>query len=114
MLAVVALDDPDAKPRVFGRGLDPVFTPDGAWIVYTAKTTKGQKLVRVRPDGSGRAPVGTGPDDENHPAVSPDGRYVAYVVKDPTKRERLRVRRFPDGTGDRPLVETGDATTPVW
>jgi len=114
LVAVLALDDPTAKPRVFGKGADPVFTPDGAWIVYSAKTAKGQRIVRMRPDGSGRTPIGGGPDDENHPAMSPDGRYVAYVTTDPTKRERLRVRRFPDGSGDRPLVETGDATMPVW
>lgn len=113
-IAVIDLDEPEPKPRMLGRGVDPVFTPDGAWIVYTGRTTRGQRLMRVRPDGSGRAPVGAGPDDESHPAVSPDGAYVAYVVTDLTRRERLRVRRFPDGSGDRPLVETGDATSPVW
>lgn len=113
-VAVLELDHPDAKPRLVGRGQDPVFTPDGAWIVYAARTGQGQRLARVRPDGSGRSPVGVGPDDEGHPAVSPDGAYVAYVVTDLTKRERLRVRRFPDGSGDRPLVETGDASAPVW
>jgi Tol biopolymer transport system component len=113
-IAVLALDQEGARPRRFGRGTQPVFTPDGAWIVYSAKTTQGQRLVRMRPDGSGRTPVGAGPDDEGQPAVSPDGAYVAYVVTDLTKRERLRVRRFPDGSGDRPLVTTGDASTPVW
>jgi len=109
----LTLDDPEKRHR-FGRGTDPVFTPDGQWIVYSAKTTQGQRLVRVRPDGTGRAPLGGGPDDESQPAVSPDGAYVAYVVTDPSKRERLRVRRFPDGSGDRPLVTTGDASGPVW
>lgn len=113
-VAVISLDEPGARPYLFGPGIDPVFTPDGAWIVYAAKTTQGQRLVRIRPDGSGRAPVGGGPDDESHPAVSPDGAYVAYVVTDLTKRERLRVRRFPDGSGDRPFVTVGDASTPVW
>jgi WD40-like Beta Propeller Repeat len=114
VVAVLALDDPDNKRHRFGRGTDPVFTPDGQWIVYAARTTQGQRLVRVRPDGTGRAPLGGGPDDESQPAVSPDGAYVAYVVTDPEKRERLRVRRFPDGSGDRPLVTTGDASAPVW
>lgn len=113
-LAVLELDREDAKPQIIGMGTDPVFTPDGEWIVYTARSTRGQRVVRIRPDGSGRAPVGGGPDDESHPAVSPDGRFVAYVVTDLTRRERLRVRRFPDGSGDRPLVTTGDASMPVW
>jgi len=114
VVMALELDAPDAKPRELGHGTDPVFTPDGESVVYAARTVKGQRLMRVRWDGSGRAPVGVGPDDETHPAVSPDGRYVAYVVADPTRRERLRVRRFPDGSGDRPFVETGDATAPAW
>lgn len=113
-IAVLELDREGAKPQIIGLGSDPVFTPDGEWIVYTARSTRGQRVVRIRPDGSGRTPVGGGPDDESHPAVSPDGRFVAYVVTDLTRRERLRVRRFPDGSGDRPLVTTGDASTPVW
>jgi len=112
-IAVLDLDDPAAKPRVIARGMDPVFTPDGAWIVYSARTAKGTRLFRIRPDGAGRTQIGGGPFDERQPSVSPDGAFVAYVVDDGTERDRLRVRRF-DGTGDRPLVTSGDASTPVW
>ena len=113
-IAVRDVDAPSEAPRMVGRGTDPVFTPDGAWIVYAAVGTKGNRLFRVRPDGSGRTPLGRGAtEDENHPAVSPDGAYVAYVGKDEDDRERLRVRRF-DGTGDRPFLTDGDADAPVW
>jgi hypothetical protein len=108
--------DPDAdepnEPRVLARGKDPVFTPDGEWVVYSASTSAGQRLWRVRPDGGGRAPLGQGLHDEVHPAVSPDGRFVAYVSQE-ADRDTLRVRRF-DGSGDRLLLEAGDGSTPAW
>jgi dipeptidyl aminopeptidase/acylaminoacyl peptidase len=112
-VAVRDLDTPSEAPRMIGRGTDPVFTPDGAWIVYAATGKQGTRLVRVRPDGSGRTPIGAGTEDESDPAVSPDGGYVAYVGQDDDERERLRVRRF-DGTGDRPFLTSGDADAPVW
>lgn len=112
-IAVLELDQPVARPRLIARGLNPVFTPDGQWIVYSTITTQGSRIFRIRVDGAGRTSVGGGPDEEARPAVSPDGAYVAYVVTEESERERLRVRRF-DGTGDRPLVTSGDASQPVW
>jgi TolB protein len=113
---VAARIDPDAdepsEPRVLARGRDPVFTPDGEWVVYSAATSAGQRLWRVRPDGGGRAPLGRGLHEEVHPAVSPDGRFVAYVSQE-ADRDSLRVRRF-DGSGDRLLLESGDGSTPAW
>lgn len=112
-VAVLELDAPVARPRLIARGLNPTFTPDGAWIVYAATTTQGSRLFRIRADGLGRTAVGESPDAASQPAVSPDGAYVVYVMTDDSERERLRVRRF-DGTGDRPLVTSGDASQPVW
>lgn len=105
--------DPPGEPREVAVGGTPVFTPDGEWIVYVGRTTKGQRLYRVRPDGSGRTPLGAGVTEESHPAVSPDGRFVAFVMTEPSRRERIWVRRI-DGTGDRPLLTSGDGSAPVW
>lgn len=105
--------DPPGEPREVGAGTSPVFTPDGEWIVYVGMTTRGSRLYRVRPDGSGRTPLGAGVSDEASPAVSPDGRYVAFVVSDADRRERVWVRRI-DGSGDRPLLSAGDGSWPVW
>jgi hypothetical protein len=113
-VAVRDIDAPSEAPRVVARGTDPVFTPDGTWIVYSAIGARGNRLFRVRPDGAGRTPIGAGTTDETQPAVSPDGAYVAYVSREKeSQRERLRVRRF-DGTGDRPFLTSGDADAPVW
>lgn len=112
-IAVVEADGKDVRELV--PGVDPAFTPDGEWIVYSAPTSKGQRIWRVRPDGSGRAPVGRRWEsdvDEVSPAVSPDGRFVAYVLRE-GDREHLRLRRL-DGQGDRPLLEHGDGFSPVW
>jgi hypothetical protein len=111
-IAVVDLDRPGERHLV-ARGLAPVYTPDGEWIVYVGKSTAGQRLFRVRHDGTGRAPVGAGLEEESHPAVSPDGRYVAYVAIDENRRERLWVRRF-DGSGNRLLLSQGDGAWPAW
>jgi Tol biopolymer transport system component len=100
------------EPRVLARGRSPAFTPDGAWIVYSATTREGERLWRMRPDGTGRRPLGRSPFDEVDPAVSPDGRFVAYVsIQD--DRPRLWVRSM-DGTGQRPLVQEEDALLPAW
>jgi Tol biopolymer transport system component len=107
--------DGDAPPRVLARGKDPVYTPDGAWIVFASKTGNGYRIWKMRPDGSGRLPVGQPASDveqEEQPAVSPDGRFVAYVG-DTGHRQRLRVRAL-DGKGDRVLLEDGDGASPAW
>jgi len=102
----------EAAPRLLARGRGPCFTPDGEWIVYSASTREGWRLWRMRVDGSGRRPLGGGPNDENDPAVSPDGRFVVFVSTQ-DQRQRLVVRSM-DGTGDRPLLLDGDAIRPIW
>jgi Tol biopolymer transport system component len=104
--------DGSEAPRRLARGRDPVFTPDGEWIVYSALRSEGWRLWRMRVDGSGKTAIGVGRTDELEPAVSPDGRYVAYV-SEADHRQSLRVRRF-DGSGDRILLEDGDGSHPVW
>ncbi len=114
---VLSRVDPDSgePPRIIARGRDAAFTPDGEWVVFSARTRRAWHLRRMRPDGTGKQWIGGGAVDnfdELHPAVSPDGRYVAYVSLE-VGRERLRVRRL-DGSGDRPLYEGGDCGNPVW
>jgi Tol biopolymer transport system component len=110
--SIVSRSPPDAAPRMLGPGREPSFSHDGRWLVYAAPVQRHFRLFRVRPDGSGRAPVGESALEEHQPAFSPDGRLVAYVAHDGHRR-RLHVRRV-DGSGDRILFADGDAESPVW
>jgi Tol biopolymer transport system component len=110
-LAAISADG--GPSRVIARGRDADFTPDGTFVVYSAKTRAGWRLYQMHPDGQAKRPLGAGPErDENDPRVSPDGKYVIYVADDET-RQQLRVRTI-DGRKDRPLIWNGDGITPVW
>lgn len=102
----------EGEPRLLARGTAPVFTPDGQWIVYSARTRDGFRLWKMRPDGSGKLPLGSSRYEERDPAVSPDGRFVVFVsIRE--DRQRLMLRTI-EGRGDRPLVLEGDAIRPTW
>jgi Tol biopolymer transport system component len=103
---------PGSMLEPLGRGRDPVFSPDGEWIVYSARVGGGWRLRRMRAEGGGRLPLGRGVRDEIEPAVSPDGSLVAYVSEE-GGLHRLFVRRI-DGSGDRLLLPDGAVARPVW
>jgi Tol biopolymer transport system component len=110
---ILAIDPLEGgEPRRIARGMEPDFFPDGEWLVYCAKRRGRWALWRVRADGSGRRPIGSGTSDERDPTVSPDGRFIVYVSED-DDYQRLRVRPV-DGSGDRPLLTDFDGLIPVW
>ena len=114
-VSIIDLSSTNAEPRPLVRGKDPIFSPDGRTIIYSARVRSGWRLFKVRPDGTGRLPIGTQVNeetDELQPSVSPDGRYVAYVAES-KQRQTLRVRRL-DGSGDREILDKGDASSPAW
>ncbi|HEY8123274.1 MAG TPA: hypothetical protein VII78_18275 [Myxococcota bacterium] len=93
--------DPAAPgtPRYLANGRSPVFTPDGNWIVYSARTPKGWKIFRVRPDGSGKQYIAGGATQETEPGVSRDGKWVlftSYYEGTPYETE-LMIRPFAGG-----------------
>lgn len=102
----------DGPIRDLGTGRFPAFSPDSEWIVYSRQVRGRWALQRIRADGSGRRPVGTGTLHEVQPTFSPDGRLVLYV-SDNGFEERIYVRRF-DGSGDRILLGAGGGTDPIW
>ena len=102
----------DGPVRRLGPGKDPSFSRDSEWIVYSARVGKVWQLFRIRPDGSGRHPMGRNTLDSIQPAFSPDGELVVYVSDDGFDR-RPYLRRF-DGTGDTILLHEGSGINPIW
>ncbi|MFT5443140.1 MAG: hypothetical protein ACI8W3_002186 [Myxococcota bacterium] len=103
---------PGGAKRQIGVGEHPIFSPDGSWIIYSARRGENRVSYRVRPDGSGRTALGIGVRSEETPAVSPDGNFVIYISEH-NGLDRLFVKRF-DGSGDRLLFDDATVGWPVW
>jgi len=114
-LSSIAIIDPEGgAPRIVTRGQDPVFTPDGKWIIFSASSRGRSRLWRIRPDGGGRAQLGESIYDERDPAVSPDGRYVLFVGEEPDAVvQQILVRPFAGGSA-RPLLDRDEGASPAW
>jgi len=97
---ILALDPyAPGAPRYLANGRTPVFTPDGKWVVYSARTGKGWKVFKVRPDGSGKQYIAGGAMQEVEPAVSRDGKWLlftGYYEAKPHETD-LMVRPFAGG-----------------
>lgn len=112
--SIATIEVGGGTPRLLTSGRDPSFTPDGAWIVFSARSRGRWALWRMRPDGSGRVRLGASALEEHDPAVSPDGRYVLFVGGEPeTLDQQIFVRRF-DGEGQRPLLDRDEGMSPTW
>lgn len=79
--------EPGAEPRKLteeGEGFDQKgrFTRDGAWIVFTRRASRGApgRLMRIRADGSGLAPlIPQSRGDDHSPWPSPARDEIAFI-----------------------------------
>ena len=104
--------DGDCPTLPFGDGGDFTISPDGAWLVYTAKVVPGSEeawstdldLWAVPTDGSAPARCLTEPNrgEDRAPAFSPDGSRLAYLAMSrpgyEADRRRVVVMGWPAGS----------------
>ena len=99
--------------RQLPAGMGPTFSPDGRWLVFSARSGEYWRLWRLRSDGTARAPLGSRGLDALAPSVSPDGLFVVFVASPQPPHRLLRVAAFA-GDAEVLLPVEGEADSPVW
>jgi dipeptidyl aminopeptidase/acylaminoacyl peptidase len=102
---VVALNDAQTKTRDLwilsgkpvqklrltsdrGDDLNPLWTPDGKWIIYTSTRNGARNLYRVPADGTGSPEaLLISSEDMNAEDVSRDGRFLVFNVRSKSDSE---------------------------
>src|SRR5262245_11941960 len=81
-LYIAAADGSDEHPLLASRDTDydPVWSPDGASIVFTSERDGSADLYRVKADGSQIERLTDSPAYDDQPAFSPDGRQLVFVT----------------------------------
>ena len=79
----MAVDGTDVRrlTRSSTDDIDPVWSPDGKWIVFRSFQGDLPQLEAIRPDGSARRIV-TDHRDIGWPRISPDGQRIAFKSTD--------------------------------
>jgi len=97
------------------RDDSPAWSPDGHDIAFVTARENDNGLPRIylmRADGSAQRRLTTTMGSEEQPAWSPDGEHIAFVAHDQSGQHVFVIRR--DGTGQRPLMNTLNASKPLW
>ncbi|PYQ70085.1 MAG: hypothetical protein DMG01_28065 [Acidobacteria bacterium] len=81
-LFIASADGSSERPLLADRNIDydAVWSPDGAWIVFTSEREGSADLFRVKPDGSGLERLTDSPAYDDQAAFSPDGRNLVFVT----------------------------------
>src|SRR5471032_2718686 len=80
-LFIAAADGSDERPLLTSSDVDydPVWSPDGASIVFTSDREGSADLFRVKPDGTGLERLTDSPAYDDQAAFSPDGKQLVFV-----------------------------------
>ncbi len=92
----------------FGPASDfnPIWTPDGQWIVYDTETPLFD-IYRVRADGGGTPePVLTGEVDKVPYAISTDGRLLVFTRSAPETAQDIWILPMEDGAKPHVFLQT--------
>ena len=80
-LFIAAADGSDERPLLASPDIDynPVWSPDGASIVFTSDRAGSADLFRVKPDGSELERLTNDPAYDDQAAFSPDAEQLVFV-----------------------------------
>jgi Tol biopolymer transport system component len=121
-LAVYVSDlDGANRKQVFeqdgGGAFSPAWSPDGEWIVFGygaffgARERKPAQLMMIRPDGSDKRELTSGPLNSGFPSWSPDGKHIVYRVWSKEDRS-LQILNLDDGKSVK--LTSGNDNFPMW
>ncbi|MCZ7585096.1 MAG: OmpA family protein [Deltaproteobacteria bacterium] len=95
------------------KGINPVWSPDGARIAFASNVTGNYEIYTIKPDGSGLLQLTSRPDADIEPTWSPDGRKIAFVSN--VNKDWNLWMMNADGTGMTQLtVEESHDGGPSW
>jgi TolB protein len=79
---IARADGSDEHPLLSGSNIDydPVWSPDGASIVFTSDREGSADLFRVKPDGAGLERLTDSPAYDDQAAFSPDSKQLVFVT----------------------------------
>ncbi len=99
-----------------GPNANPIWSPDGARIVFAGAGPAGYDLYAMNADGTGRTPLTDVAGDEVQPAWSPDGTRIAFSHDSGDTFTDSLIIVDPDGGGWTELVtrENEDLWWPAW
>ena len=94
--------------------VQPVWSPNGNWIVYSRINGDNWDVWRVRPNGDDNQAVTDSGSDELMADISPDGKFVIFQADNASDYEVHRSKL--DGTGEKSLVAVDgiDLTNPMY
>ncbi|HOC93537.1 MAG TPA: hypothetical protein PKH33_14375 [bacterium] len=93
-----------------GRNTNPVWSPDGKWLLFTSDRNKQTDICKADRDG-GQVECWKNPGDDMWPAWSPDGATIAYCNY--ATGESL-VYLMDSGGGNRQLLHDERASHPAF
>src|SRR5947209_15959426 len=78
------------------RDTEPVFTPDGKWLLYKSSINNKHEIWRIAASGGPATQLVDA--DVNLFALSPDGRLLAFTYYDESSKDgRLVIRQLDGG-----------------
>lgn len=78
---IARADGSDERPLLTGGNIDydPVWSPDGATIIFTSDREGSADLYRVKPDGTGLERLTDSQAYDDQAAFSPDGKQLVFA-----------------------------------